>query len=182
MKKAIWKSMEGNVDASSEHLELRYGDAATADYESWRPVALIGKPEGNSFPVTWLLNPETPEEHEMIKDARGELDFYLVKLGYDDPWAYACYHCRTASNVYSSVHWSYFPHGRGDSFAISVLRDKQKGHVLFISNRMSVTVTPQTAKVRESSAQCCLVESILFARNRDQIEAGMGYNDRDDRG
>jgi hypothetical protein len=133
MKKAIWKWMEGNVDASSEHLELRYGDAATADYESWRPAALIGKPEGKAFPVTWMLKPETPDEHEMVKKARGDLDFYLVNQGYDDPWAYACYHCRTASNVYSRVHWSYFPHGSGGGRrASAVVRDKEKGHPLFI--------------------------------------------------
>jgi hypothetical protein len=133
MEKPTWTWAEGKVDPSSEHFELRYGNAADSDYESWHLLALIGKPEGNAFPVTWLLNPETPEEHEMIKDARGQLDFYLVELGYEDPWAYACYHCGTASNVYSSIHWSYFPHGCGGGRRASALvRDKEKGHPLFI--------------------------------------------------
>ena len=26
-----------------------------------------------------------------------------------DPWSYAIYHCGTAANIYSPVHWSYFP-------------------------------------------------------------------------
>jgi hypothetical protein len=59
---------------------------------------------------------------------------------------------------------------------------RRRGILFSLLSRISVTVTPQTAKVRESSAQCRLVESILLARNRDQIEVGMVYNDRDDRG
>jgi hypothetical protein len=42
---------------------------------------------------------------------RQELDFYLVQLEEPDPWRYAIYHCTTAANIYSSVHWGYFPTG-----------------------------------------------------------------------
>lgn len=38
-----------------------------------------------------------------------ELNFYLVEKGEKDPWQYAIYHCGTASNIYSDVHWGYFP-------------------------------------------------------------------------
>jgi hypothetical protein len=40
------------------------------------------------------------------------LDFYLVERRERNPWAYAIYHCGTGSNMYSKVHWSYFPSGR----------------------------------------------------------------------
>ena len=26
-----------------------------------------------------------------------------------DPWAYLRHHCSTAANLYSLVHWKYFP-------------------------------------------------------------------------
>jgi len=48
----------------------------------------------------------------MIAAAGRELDFYLVEKGGANPWAYAKYHCNTAANMYSSVHWSYFPSGK----------------------------------------------------------------------
>jgi hypothetical protein len=55
---------------------------------------------------------------EILAEVRSELDFYLVEHPKEfpdtgHPWEYAIYHCGTASNVYSSVHWSYFSAGRG---------------------------------------------------------------------
>ena len=44
---------------------------------------------------------------EMEAAVRRELDFYLVELGEKDPFAYARYHCGTAANLYSRVHWSF---------------------------------------------------------------------------
>ena|SRR6266480_2165659 len=64
------------------------------------PIALIGKPTNHVFPVSWLMTP--------IDAARKELDFYLADKHEANPWAYAKYHCNTAANMYSKVHWSYF--------------------------------------------------------------------------
>jgi hypothetical protein len=47
----------------------------------------------------------------MIRYVRREIDYYLVELREKDPWAYAIYHCSTAANVYSKVHWGYYPKG-----------------------------------------------------------------------
>jgi hypothetical protein len=126
-KKAIlWKWKKGQVDPLSEHLELRYGDAHTSDHSSWRPLALVGQPENNIFPVTWMLKPQTTEEKNMISAARKSLNFYLVELANQrsfDPWMYACYHCNTSSNMYSQVHRSHFPTGcRGDRVSSVVVR------------------------------------------------------------
>ena len=56
-----------------------------------------------------------PRSWVTAAQARRQLDFYLVEhrqrfrelMG--DPWSYAIYHCGTAANIYSPVHWSYFP-------------------------------------------------------------------------
>jgi hypothetical protein len=59
----------------------------------------------------------------MIAAAKKELDFYLVEKGEMNPWAYAQYHCSTAANMYSTVHWSYFPSGtRGQRVSSMVVR------------------------------------------------------------
>ena len=47
----------------------------------------------------------------MLDGARRELNFYLIELKEKDPWSYACYHCSTATNLYSKVHWEYYYKG-----------------------------------------------------------------------
>jgi hypothetical protein len=90
-------------------MKLYYGDWS----ESALPVALVGKPVGMSFPVEFLQVPALdPGEHEQIKLAvTKDLTFYLVEKGEYDPWLYAIHHCGTAANIYSNVHWRYFPNG-----------------------------------------------------------------------
>jgi hypothetical protein len=74
---------------------------------------LVAKPVGNSFAVEFLEVPHIEQsEYERIKLAvMKELTFFLVELGEPDPWKYAIYHCGTASNIYSDVHWGYYPGG-----------------------------------------------------------------------
>jgi hypothetical protein len=81
--------------------------------ESALPVALVAEPVGQAFAVEFLQIPELDQgEYERIKQAvMKELTFYLVEKGEKDPWQYAIYHCGTASNIYSQVHWAYFPGG-----------------------------------------------------------------------
>jgi len=43
-----------------------------------------------------------------VNEVTRELNFYLIEKGEDNPWAYAKYHCSTASNIYSSVHWGLY--------------------------------------------------------------------------
>jgi hypothetical protein len=114
-----WRWVEGDVDRTKEHFELRYGDASETE---WRPVALIGPPPNHTFPVKWLTDESTPEGKESIRDARKELDFYLVEKREPDPWAYAKYHCGTASNIYSRIHWSYYGSGnRGECYKSKII-------------------------------------------------------------
>jgi len=107
MKKGqiLWKWVEGQVDQLSEHIELYHGDIESE--ELWRPVALVGPPKDYTFSVTWIADIGNPEEIPMIEAARKELDFYLLEVGGPDPWVYAGYHCNTAANLYSKIHWVY---------------------------------------------------------------------------
>ncbi len=104
-----WEWKEGKVDRSAPHMKLFYGDWG----ESALPVALVAEPVGQSFAVEFLQVPELAQgEYEPLKQAViKELTFYLVDKGEKDPWQYAIYHCGTASNIYSKVHWGYFPGG-----------------------------------------------------------------------
>lgn len=106
-----WRWQEGAVDPDGEHIEVRYGDASNTRYEEWIPIALIGKPRRRVFRVRWLrMLPAI--DTAIIGEVHRELDFYLVDKREPNPWAYAIYHCSTGANMYSKVHWSYFPSGR----------------------------------------------------------------------
>jgi hypothetical protein len=108
-----WRWDVGAVDERKEHIELRHGRAGETPYESWLPVARIGKPKNHCFPVQWLVNADAVENKALIGRAREELDFYLVEKNEPDPWAYAVYHCNTGANLYSLIHSCYFPDGQG---------------------------------------------------------------------
>ncbi len=101
------------MDERKEYIELRHGYAGENPYENWSPVARIGKPKGHCFPVQWIVKADAVENEALIADAREELDFYLVEKNEPDLWAYAVYHCNTGANLYSYIHWSYFPDGQG---------------------------------------------------------------------
>jgi hypothetical protein len=101
-----WKS--GRVDRSGEHFELSV--SAEGRYDDDRkssPVAVIGPPHEGVVLVEILVEKGDPNA-DLIAKVEREISFYLLELNEVDPWAYAQYHCGTASNVYGDVHWSYF--------------------------------------------------------------------------
>lgn len=104
---------EGVVDAGESHIELRSGNAGAAPYKDWKPIARIGRPRDKVFPVEWLLDPNAAENVNLVSGARRELDLILVESHPLPAPSYAIYWCGTAGNMYSNVHWSYFPHGQG---------------------------------------------------------------------
>jgi len=76
------------------------------------PIALVAPGEGGIFIVQFLdTHGKQDNWKEMMRYVRREIDYYLVELREKDPWAYAIYHCSTAANVYSKVHWGYYPKG-----------------------------------------------------------------------
>jgi hypothetical protein len=83
------------VDRDREHIILYYG----ADN---RPAAALTPRGDSSFSVEFLT-----DDPGVRRAVERELDFYLVELKKPDPWAYAIYHCGTAANLYSPVHWAH---------------------------------------------------------------------------
>ena len=103
-----WEWHEGPVDRTSEHFELRYGEAS-GEWDKWISAALVGCSRPGAVNVEFLIDRADSRNAEIAKDVVHELDFYLVELRKPDPWGYLQYHCGTTSNVYSSVHWLFHP-------------------------------------------------------------------------
>lgn len=144
-----WRWREAAVNRRRDHFELRYGSADNGGWDEWLPVALVGLPEEGVFPVQFLIDENIRRrEPNILSDLTKELDFYLVELGERDPWAYAQYHCGTASNAYSSIHWSFY-----------APKDKQTGY------RESYRVnlfwnTRRLTQMREDHLTCFLAAAL----------------------
>jgi len=109
-KQTEWSWIEGIFNKNDDHIMITYGDIDDGVFE---PIALVAPGPEKEFIVQFLLQPELEnEEHQkMLDGARRELNFYLIELKEKDPWSYACYHCSTAANLYSKVHWEYYSKG-----------------------------------------------------------------------
>ncbi len=77
------------------------------------PVARLAPAKGHVFVVQFIYkgDPNAAKTKNILNAVKKELDFYLIELGEEDPWAYAKYHCSTAADLYSTVHWGWFPKG-----------------------------------------------------------------------
>ena len=92
-RKRNWS--DAHVDRDREHIVLYYGGENM-------PAAALAPRGGSSFNVEFLT--ADPGVRGAVER---ELDFYLVELERPNAWAYAIYHCGTAANAYSSVHWAH---------------------------------------------------------------------------
>lgn len=104
-----WSWTVGQVDTSSEYIELRYGSVESGTYNDWLPVAYISSPQDHVFCIQFLIQPLDENKKVALEAAKKELNFYLVEKGEPDPWSYAQYHCGSTAYVYSDIHWSFFP-------------------------------------------------------------------------
>ncbi len=100
-----WKWIKGRVDITQDHFELSYGEDPTA-------VALVGRGEQGTFVFQFLESHRC--DAKCLKAVTRDVNFYLCEKKEKDPWVYAKYHCRTASNLYSEVHWAFCPRSAGD--------------------------------------------------------------------
>jgi hypothetical protein len=107
------KLVPGIVNRDGEHIELLYGDSKKVDPKDFIHVALVAPGPGGDFIVQLTVSPEEldAEAIGVIEETQKELNYFLIELGERDPWAYARYHCGTALNWYSEVHWDYYPKG-----------------------------------------------------------------------
>ena len=91
----------GAVPTDVEHIELLH-----ADDDALTPVARVSHSNRSSeFVVQVILPDEFSDAAAIVDHVREQLTYYLVDLDERDPWAYARYHCTTASNAYSKVRW-----------------------------------------------------------------------------
>ena len=91
---------EGKVDPAGEHIGIFY--------EGHPGLMALVANCGAGITVEFLAECEREAKAAITE----ELDFYFVRLGEKNPWAYAKYHCSTAANAYSKVQWGYFPTGQ----------------------------------------------------------------------
>lgn len=99
------------IDRTGEVIEIRFGDVNRGLHDTWIPVALVEPPRNGKIGVELLLADNAQEYEKILKLLAEELLFYFVTRQEPDAWAYARYHCTTAANIYSLLHWSFFPHG-----------------------------------------------------------------------
>ena len=83
---------------------LVYGDANQVDPHDFIPIALVAPCPGG-FAVQYVIAADDADTSRMVEKVQRELACYLIESAERDPWAYAIYHCATASNWYSRVHW-----------------------------------------------------------------------------
>jgi len=104
-----WKWVEGAVDKKDEHIKVGYGGFE----EPFIPMALVAPREGNCFTVQFLVKKDDidPAKQKNYDAMIKELNFFLIEKQEEKPWEYAKYHCGTASNMYSTIRWSYYPKG-----------------------------------------------------------------------
>jgi hypothetical protein len=134
-----WKWTEGFVDGGGEHIKITYGDDSM-------PVALVAPIGERAFVVQFVLKPDLSSvglRQKVLEETRKELDFYLVGKGEQDPWAYAIYHCGTAANMYSPVHWGYYPKGFRDR--LSNVFEEKTNNIQKRRRTMKYRVTEEVA-------------------------------------
>jgi hypothetical protein len=100
-----WHWTEGKVNREKPHFLLLYGDLNKVKTKNLISVALLSRHVGCKLHVEFIMD-ENQGEYEVIREAvEREINFYVIELKERNPLAYLSYHCTTASNFYSKVHW-----------------------------------------------------------------------------
>ena len=117
---------EGRVDRTKEHFELRYGSAKDGGWDEWIPAALVGPPTNGVLIVQFIVEPSDPRIADIVRDVKKDIQF-MCELNEPDHWNYFKYHSTTMSNMYGTVHWSFFSPDKGWSVLpvrVKVIRGK----------------------------------------------------------
>jgi hypothetical protein len=106
MRNDSWEWYPGKVDLINRYFELKYGNDPS-------PVARIGIGEYRNFTVEFLININDDNQRlkEIFKEIIWEIEMYLINNSEPDPIEYMIKHTRKCANLYSRVHWNYFPKG-----------------------------------------------------------------------
>jgi len=106
MNSDSWNWLPGKVNLQNRYFELKYGNDPST-------VARIGVGENKNFIVEFLLN--VNDDIEKLKEIFGEvlweIELYLINNNEPDPIEYMINHTKKCANMYSKVHWRYYPKG-----------------------------------------------------------------------
>jgi hypothetical protein len=99
-----WKWFPGKVDLKNRYFELKFGNVPT-------PVARIGIGKNHDFVVEFLLNlnNDLEKQQEIFSEVIWEIELYLINNSEPDPIEYMISHTKKCANMYSKIHWNYFP-------------------------------------------------------------------------
>jgi len=113
MNNDLWQWFPGKVDLKSRYFELKYGNDPLA-------VARIGIGSNKNFIVEFLINikDDIESQKEIFNDVLWEIELYLINNNEPDPIEYMINHTRKCANLYSRVHWNYFPKGSGKGMTL----------------------------------------------------------------
>ncbi len=116
MNTEIWKWQPGKVDSANRYFELKFGNIPAA-------VARIGIGEKKTFVVEFFLNIKEPnKQQDIFSEIIWEIELYLINNDDTDPIEYMINHTKKCANMYSRIHWRYFP--QGSKKAITLNKEK----------------------------------------------------------
>lgn len=122
-----WKWIPGKVDLKNRFFELKFGNDPA-------PVARIGIGESKTFIVEFLFNEkELEKQQEIFSEIIWEIELYLINNNEADPIEYMINHTKKCANMYSRIHWRYFPKGSKRAILLSKERTLVKS-VITIKN------------------------------------------------
>jgi hypothetical protein len=130
-----WQWQPGKVDLSDRYFELKFGNDP-------RPVTRIGIKEDKIFIVEFLLNHKNDieKQQEIFSEIIWEIELYLINNSEHDPIEYMINHTKKCANMYSRIHWNYFPKGASKSILLKKefsLNDKVKSIKKFFTKMLS---------------------------------------------
>lgn len=103
-----WDWVEGKVNKYKNYFRIYHNTTDEILLDDDHLIALVAPPNGQIFNVTFLIKPSSEENKKILSDVKRELDFYINDKNEPDAYRYLQYHCTTASNIYSRVHWTEF--------------------------------------------------------------------------
>lgn len=114
-----WQWQPGKVDLQNRYFELKYGSDPVS-------VARIGIEDNNRFIVEFLLNINDDIEklREIFGEVIWEIELYLINNSEPDPIEYMINHTKKCANMYSKIHWRYYPKGFKHPILLSKEDDK----------------------------------------------------------
>ena len=125
-----WQWQPGKVDLQNRYFELKYGSDPVS-------VARIGIEDNNRFIVEFLLNINDDIEklREIFGEVIWEIELYLINNSEPDPIEYMINHTKKCANMYSKIHWRYYPKGFKHPILLSKETDKNPNLIKWLFAR-----------------------------------------------